>query len=196
MASGLTSLMHENEKKNNAQRSHHKNKATKPLSRDDLMKQYKDSPFLTAGQVFGNGNCCLGAEVHDEVICRNEARKEKEFAIVSRKKMKLQELIPPIKVIKDKMKGKIFKLTINKLCLLVTYKNTKEDAAIPSGKANLLTRWNETKHRLSPRCSPNNSDNAEEEEVEEEEGNSIVFEEMGTSGLVFGHDDSDNECEE
>ena len=42
------------------------------------MKRYKDSPFLTAGQVFGNGNGRLGAEVHDEVICRNEARKENE----------------------------------------------------------------------------------------------------------------------
>ena len=94
------------------------------------------------------------------------------------------------------MKGKIFKLTINKLHLLVTYKKTMEDAAIPSGKATLLTCWNETKHCLSPRCSPNNSDNEEEEEVEEEERTNIVFEEMGTTGLVFGHDDSDNECEE
>jgi hypothetical protein len=85
------------------------------------------------------------------------------------------------------MKGKNYKLTVDKLRLLVTYKKTKEDAAIPSGKANLLARWNETKHRLSPRCSPNNSDDEEEEEEEEEEG-------MGTTGLVF--DDSDNECEE
>ncbi len=103
------------------------------------MKQYKDSPFLMAGQVFGNGNGCLGAEVRDEVICINEARKEKEFAVVSRKKMKLWELISCVKVIKDKMKGKNFKLTINKLRLLVTYKKSKENAAIPSGKAALLT---------------------------------------------------------
>jgi hypothetical protein len=32
--------------------------------------------------------------------------------------------------------------------------------------------------------------------VEEEERKTIVFEEMETTGLVFGHDDSDNECEE
>jgi hypothetical protein len=119
-----------------------------------------------AGQVFGNGNGCLGAEVRNEVIHRNEARKEKEFAVVSRKKMKLQELISRAKVIKDKMKGNNFKLTVNKLHLLVTYKKTKEDAAIPSEKATLLTIWNETKHCLSPRCSPSNSDNEEEEEVE------------------------------
>jgi hypothetical protein len=115
------------------------------------MKQYKDSPFLTAGQVFGNGNGRLGAEVCDEVICRNEAGKEKEAGVVSRKKMKLQELISRVKVIKDEMKGNIYKLTIDKLRLLVTYKQTKEDAAIPSGKAALLTQWNETKYRLSPR---------------------------------------------
>ena len=159
------------------------------------MKRYKDSPFLRAGQVFGNGNGRLGAEVRDEVIRRNEARKKKEAGIVLRKKMKLQELISRVKVIKDEMKGNNYKLIIDKLRLLVTYKKTKEDAAIPSGKAALLTRWNETKHRLSPRCSPNNSNNEEEEE-EEEEGNSIVFEEVGTTGLVFGHDDSDDECEE
>jgi hypothetical protein len=53
--------------------------------------------------------------------------------------MKLWELILHVKVIKDKMKGKYFKLTVNKLRLLVTYKKRKEDAAIPSGKAALLT---------------------------------------------------------
>ncbi len=148
-----------------------------------------------AGQVFGNGNGRLGAEVRDEVICRNEARKEKEASIVSRKKKKLRELISRVKVIKDEMKGNNYKLIVDNLRLLVTYKKTKEDAAIFSGKAALLTRWNETKHCLSPQCSQNNSSNEEEEE-EEEEGNSIVFEEVGTTGLVFGHDDSDNECEE
>ncbi len=103
------------------------------------MTGYKDSPFLTAGQVFGNGNGYLGAEVHNEVICRNEARIKKESAVVSRKKMKLRELISCVKVIKDEMKGKIYKLTVDELHLLVTHKKTKEDAAIPSGKAALLT---------------------------------------------------------
>ena len=37
------------------------------------------------------------------------------------------------------MKDKNFKLTVNKLCLLIAYKKTKEDAAIPSGKAALIT---------------------------------------------------------
>jgi hypothetical protein len=44
---------------------------------------------LTAGQVFGHGNGWLGEEVCDEVICRNEARKDKEAAVESRKKTKL-----------------------------------------------------------------------------------------------------------
>jgi hypothetical protein len=65
-----------------------------------------DSPFLTAGQVFGNGNGRLGVEVRDEVIRRNDARKEKEASVVSREKMKLWGLISRVKVIKDKMKGK------------------------------------------------------------------------------------------
>jgi hypothetical protein len=34
-----------------------------------------------------------------------------------------------------------------------------------------------------------------EEELENEEGNSIVIKEIGTTGLVFGHDDSDDESD-
>jgi hypothetical protein len=91
-----------------------------------------------AGQVFGLGNGCLGTEVWDEVICRNKTRKGKEAAAVSRKKIKLQESIAYLKEIKDEMKDKHFKLTIDKLCLLVAYKKTKEDTATFSGKAGLL----------------------------------------------------------
>jgi hypothetical protein len=84
----------------------------------------------------GNGH--LGKEVRDEVICRNEARKEKEAGIVLRKKSKLGGLISLAKLIKDKMKDKNYKLTAGNLCLLVAYKKRKGDAAIPSGKAALL----------------------------------------------------------
>ncbi len=62
---------------------------------------------MTVGLIFGNGNCCLGAEVCDEVIYRNETEKETEADIVPKKKMKLRELISCLKVIKDKMKDKI-----------------------------------------------------------------------------------------
>ncbi len=83
-------------------------------------------------------NGCLGKEVHDEVIRRNEARKEKEAGIVSRKKSKLRNLISRAKLIKDKMKDKNYKLTAGNLHLLIAYKKRKGDAAIPSGKAALL----------------------------------------------------------
>ena len=53
--------------------------------------------------------------------------------------------------------------------------------------------YNETKHRLSSRCSPNNLEVEEEEDKEREGeeregGESIVLEE--TAGLVFGGNDS------
>ena len=67
------------------------------------------------------------------------------------------------------MKDKNCKLTIEKLRLLVRYKHTKEDAAIPSTKADLLARWNKTKHHTSPRCSPNYSNDEEEEDVNDKE---------------------------
>ncbi len=41
--------------------------------------------------------------VCDEVVRKNEARREKEAATVTRKKTKLRELILSAKVIKDKM---------------------------------------------------------------------------------------------
>ena len=40
-------------------------------------------------------------------------------------------------------------------------------------------------------CSPNNSDDEEEEDVDDEEGG-----EMGTTGLVFGHDESEDESDD
>ena len=94
------------------------------------------------------------------------------------------------------MKDKNCKLTIEKLCLLVRYKQTKQDVTIPSTKADLLAWWNETQHHSSPCSSPNKSNDEEEEEVGNEEGNSIVIKEIGTSGLVFGHKDSDDESDE
>jgi hypothetical protein len=139
-ASGIMPLMQENNQKNNARQLHHERHATEPPSADELRKRYKDSHFLTAGQVFGLGNGCLGKEVHDEVIRRNEARKEKEAGIVSRKKSKLRDLISRAKLIKDKLKDKNYKLTIDNLRLLVAYKKRKGDAAIPSGKAALLAQ--------------------------------------------------------
>ena len=85
----IMSLMNENEKKNKAPGLHQESKAALGLSPEELRKRYKESSFLTSGQVFGHGNGCLGTEAQDEVLRRNEARWEKESAIVLRKKTKL-----------------------------------------------------------------------------------------------------------
>ncbi len=94
-------------------------------------------------------------------------------------------------------KDKNCKLTVKKLCLLVRYKQTKEDAAIlPSTKTDLLARWNETKHHSFPCSSPNNSDDKEEEDANDKEGNSIVIKEIGTTGFIFEHDESEDESDD
>jgi hypothetical protein len=73
------------------------------------------------------------------------------------------------------------------LLVLVRYKHAKGDQKLPSTVA-----LNETQHRASPRCSPNNSDDEEEEDVDDKEGG-----EMGTTGLVFGHsDESEDESDD
>jgi hypothetical protein len=61
-------LMHDIKKKNNAQTSHNDSKASKLPTCEELQKRYKDSQFLSLGQIFGQGDCCLGTEVCDEVI--------------------------------------------------------------------------------------------------------------------------------
>ena len=56
--------------------------------------------------------------------------------------------------------------------------------------ADLRVWWNDTKNCAFPCCSPNNSDDKEEEDVDDEEGG-----EMGTTGLVFGDDESEDETD-
>jgi len=70
-----------------------------------------------------------------EVVRKNEARREKEAATVSRKKTKLGELILSAKVIKDKMKSKTYKLNCKDLLVLVRYKNAES-----SGMTKVKTR--------------------------------------------------------
>jgi hypothetical protein len=80
---------------------------------------------------------------------------------------------------------------------LVRYKRMKGDQPMPKGVADLRTRWNVTKHHASPRCNPNNSDDEEQEDDEEEED--VNDEEgggMDTTGLVFGHDKSEDESDD
>ena len=89
------------------------------------------------------------------------------------------------------MKSETYKLNRKDLLVLVRYKHSKGDQKIPSTVAELRVRWNQTKNRASPCCSPNNSDNEEEEDVDGEEGG-----EMGTTGLVFEHDESEDESDD
>ncbi len=111
--------------------------------------------------------------------------------------MKLREIILSAKVIKDKMKSKKIKLTGKDLLVLVRYKRMKVDQPMPKGVAALRTWWNDTKHRTSPRCSPNNSDGKkEEDDKEKEDVNDEEGGEMGTTGLVFGHDESEDESDD
>ena len=73
--------------------------------------------------------------VCDEVVRKNEARREKEAATVSRKKTKLRELTLTAKVIKDKMKSKTYKLNRKDLLVLVRCKHAES-----SGMTKVKTR--------------------------------------------------------
>ena len=73
--------------------------------------------------------------VHNEDVCKNEARREKEADDVSKKKTKLRVLISSAKVIKDKMKSKTYKLNHKDLLVLVRYKHAES-----SGMTKVKTR--------------------------------------------------------
>ena len=123
--------MQESEKKNNPQRSHLESDTSKAPSREELIQQYKESQFFTAGQVFGNGNGHLITKVRDEVIRRNEARRKKEAAIVLRKKTKLQGLNFECKSDFNKMKNKTYKLNSKELHVLADTSMQREIKKYP-----------------------------------------------------------------
>ena len=77
--------------------------------------------------------------VRDEVVRKNEARREKEAATVSRKKTKLRELILSAKVIKNKMKSKTYKLNRKDLLVLVRYKHA-ESSGMTKVKTRVITK--------------------------------------------------------
>ena len=87
--------------------------------------------------------------------------------------------------------NKTYKLNGKELHVLVRYKHAKGDKKIPSSVAELRVRWNETGNRASPHCSPNNSDDEEEEDVNDKESGEMV-----TTGLVFGHDESEDKSDD
>ena len=104
----------------------------------------------TTELVFGNGNGWLGVEAHDEVICRNEARKDKKAAVVSRKKTKLQWLISSAKVIKDKMKSKTYKAQWQRTACIgeVQACEVRSENTQHGGRTPRLVEWDK-KMRLS-----------------------------------------------
>jgi hypothetical protein len=101
----------------------------------------------------------------------------------------LRELISSAGEVKDRMKSNTYKSNRKDLLVLVRYRHAKGDSKIPTTVADLQARWREKQHRASPRCSPNNCDDDEEEDVDDGE--------MGTTRLVFGHsDESEDESDE
>ena len=85
------------------------------------------------------------------------------------------------------MKSKTYKLNRKDLLVLVRYKHSKGDQKMPSTVAELRVWWNQAKNCASHHCNPNNSDDEGEEDVDGKEGG-----EMGTAGLVFEHDESED----
>ena len=90
----------------------------------------------------------------NEVIRRRAATSNKARADEEDKKKRLRELKSVVKSIRKK-KGK---MTVKDMQALIKWKKQPGDKAIPTSRADCERRWNLVKGRISPRCSPVNSD--------------------------------------
>ena len=129
-------------------------------SHEVLEKRYSEAGRMTSGVVFGQGDGVLGKAVRDEVIKRDLARTALLDANAAAKKRRLRKIIKEAKeVIAEMTKEKRkFKWTNGKLTKMCKYKKIPSDAALPTKKDLLLTRYHQTKNRPSPHASPCNSD--------------------------------------
>ena len=124
------------------------------LTSEELQNRYKEAKRFTTGALFGKGDGHLGPEVRDEVIRRNEARKNKETAKIRSNKTKLQELAADVEGIRHQQATDLlFTLIAGNLGQLVQWKKQKGNAAMPSRKKDLQKQWNETKSWQSPHIS-------------------------------------------
>ena len=139
-----------------------------------------------------------GPLVRDEVIRRNEARKNKIATTAANDKKKLHKLVTEVEEIRHKQATEqSFTLLNRHLEKLIQWKKQKGDAKMPSKKVDLLKRWRETKGRQSPHIIPysfddeyDGDDDGVDPEGEEEED---VDPEGGEEDDIFDSDDETDE---
>ena len=89
-----------------------------------------------------------------------------------KKKASKDELIANVAVVKAKLRSnnnKLQSLSVPELKLLCKYKKKANDPKMPTKKADLIARYNQSKNNPSPTSSPQNSD---DEDDGDDEGNS------------------------
>ena len=161
------------------------------ISPEELKKRYAEAKRLTSGVAFGVGNGELGTHVRDEVIRRNELRKEKKVAAVAKKGQKLRALCDAVR-------------TIQKLDECQVDDNVPVEEAQPGDKKlptlqdELLARWEETKGRPSPQVGPANSDDEGESDDDDDDGESDDNDGAGSEDdeASLGEEESESEEEE
>ena len=93
-ASDLFSLAQITHNRDNGRRDHMAEDAAaqNQLTREELMRRYKEASRFTAGTVFGIGDGMLGPEVRDEVIRCNQARDARTATVTANKKATSRKL--------------------------------------------------------------------------------------------------------
>ena len=200
-ATEVFDIMHQQHKKEEGRRKHMSEEREKLTDKKVVNSRYADAKAFTASIAFGRGNGYLGPDAAAEVSRRNRAKEKRVKAQIQKQKEAHFKLEAEVKAVRKKMKKKNFSFTRELLRPLVKWKK-KAKEKLPVSKADMLQRWEETKDRTSPTCSPLNSEvedmtNEEIADGEDEEANNPFVMFKGGSderGLVFDDSDDDDDA--
>ena len=174
------------------------NAASINLSDGEAAKRIAEAKRLSSGTVFANNNGLLNATVRDAVIARVDARDRKEASTVQKNKAtKALALWKEVNAIKAKIpdNGSVDNLKVGDLKKLVQFKKRKSDGAMPSKKADLISRYNSTKSRASPE-RPDGASSSSEEDDEDDEVASSSDDESSSSSEESSESESPSSDEE
>jgi hypothetical protein len=128
----------------------------------------KECKKLSAGAVFKSGRAWLGRDVLEAQLHRSMKKKQKEKELVRKrageKEKKKQAYLKASSEIAGLEESK---WSVSQLKALINYKRRKTDSwQQPKSRAELLTKWEELKHRETPPPSPvrDEGDSSDEED--------------------------------
>ena len=192
-ASSLLTIIQGAKSRNDARR---RNNEGHELRRDEMLDRYRKTKKFTAGTVFFSGNGELDEDVLGEVQRQFDYRQANAAKIEKKKKSRLLALQREVNIIKQIMQKKGFKpdkLKVPQLKAFCRWKKQTGDRPLPTKKAELIRRFNQTKGNPSPHVSPCNSDAEESDNDDDVESMDSDASAPENDDLIFGFEDEEED---